>query len=178
MSFAAARISDSAIKVTDNDGNELFTVAEDILRIKDFSFTPDSNYLITVGSDNRLRRYDIRTGDILDNMALYSPLYENISLESSIEFPSNRDFFIVSIDDTLNLISTSDWGITAYLHNCVGYQNSNDLFLCTSTSENAISLGSFPRYTVKMLVERARELLNGWDLTNDQRTAYGLSADD
>ena len=173
-SFTASMISPTQIRVSDSEGNRLFTVDEDVLRIGFFTFTSDNRFLLVMGSDDRLRRYDVRTGDLAGSLKLYAESYSGMYEYS---FPENRDFMTVLVGDTLNLVSLSDWEIFGYVGDCIGYQRTNDLFVCYK-EDSDISYGCFPRYSVQMLLDHGQELLGGWDLSHEQRTAFGVGDPD
>ena len=170
-SFTASKNSNTQIRITDSDGNRLFTAEEDVLRIAFYTFTRDSRYLLVMGSDDRLRRYDVRTGELVSSIRLHARYYSGMY---SYSFPEGKDFMTILAGDTLNMISTDDWELLAYVQDCVGYQRTNDIFVCYK-EDTEISYGCFRRYTVQMLIDHAEELLNGWDLTYDQRAKYGIN---
>ena len=63
----------------------------------------------------------------------------------------------------------------AYVKNCYGYMEEQDRFCCRSIENTGLSVGSFPRYSTQDLIAAGEEILNGWELSENQKLEYGLT---
>ena len=155
------------------DGEFCMTVTGETTEILSVSFTPDGKQLLTAENDEYLRRYSLKDGSLLGRTELYLSSYA-YNKDAKLEY-TGRGFLTVSIGNILNLVSMEDWEVFAYVPYCYGYMEEQDLFCCRSYETLDLRTGSFPRYSTRALIEKGVSLLNGWELSENQKLDYGLS---
>ena len=69
-----------------------------------------------------------------------------------------------------NVIDTQNWKTVSYLTNLLHFQETENRFLCRVNS----SITAFPRYSMEQLLELGEKTLDRFELTPEQKTAYGL----
>jgi hypothetical protein len=80
---------------------------------------------------------------------------------------------ILGIDRSGNLIDCETWKGRAWIPSYYTYlENSNRVLL--RDPANSYGLGTFPLYTTEDIITMAQEALNGYELSETLREAYGL----
>lgn len=133
--------------------------------------------LLVLCDDGNLHRYD-RQGRLLsqESMQIFNTFSSNASrpLESPLDvfwhFTPDGDL-ILNAFGAGNVVSCDSWQVKAYVPNLFAYVADSDEFL---TTRNGI-LHAFQRYTLAEQVEKARELLGSFTLTEEQKKYYGIS---
>ena len=74
-----------------------------------------------------------------------------------------------------NLINTDEWCVTAFIPNCLSYCQATDSFVTLDASNEDRGLGIVHRYTREALYQAARHALGSYQMTVEQKVAYGLS---
>lgn len=169
----AAITSQNRLEVCRADGGSCTAITGETTELLSALFTPDGKQLLTVENDGYLRRYRLEDGALLGrtNLHITSRLYrEDIELHFT-----SRGFLAANVGSILNLISTEDWEVFAYVPYCCGYLEEEDVFCCSCYGGSGQRFGSFPRYTTQALIEAGKDILNGWELSENQKLEYGLA---
>ncbi len=129
--------------------------------------------LFAVFEDGTLYRYDPRNGDLLGVTNI--SISESISNNKSYLFSDDGSELYLTVSSTLSIIDTDSWYEIAAIPNCLGYYPSKDRFYAVSYENRSNSvIGYFPHYSVADLVEKASELCGEAQLSEAQKSAYGL----
>ena len=96
---------------------------------------------------------------------------------------TNEDIYVVSIDDTFNLIDPETWSVYNTIGNVIAYDLENELIVVPRTLQDdeitdeneRYELGYFHLYSAEELVKKAEKALNGKTLTDEQASQYGIS---
>ena len=149
-------------------------IPEKLPDILTMTFTPDGQQLLTLDSGGTLCRFSAKDGTLLGRTSVYRSgnLYTgDIFLW---QFP-DKDFCVLTADKYLNFISLRDWAVFAYVPNCFGYIEETETLPCYSYISQDRGYGTFRRYTTEELQKYAQTILNGWELSPEQRLKYGLN---
>ena len=84
---------------------------------------------------------------------------------------TDKDFFCLNVGDCMHLIDKKEYDVLDVMSYCYGYMEKEDFFLCR---EGSYDFGGFPRHTTESLIEYGKEILNGWELSSEQKYEYGL----
>lgn len=147
------------------------------------SACPWDDGFLAMGSDGNLYRYD-RQGALLGQteLTLYTSFYTLVTGDSFrmsrnpvTWIPVAEDYLLVIADDAGNLIHCGQWTAENFIPHCRGYFADPDTFLTRKYhSDGTMQLGMFKRYSLAELTAMAEEILNGLEMTWEQRYGYGL----
>ena len=70
-----------------------------------------------------------------------------------------------------NIIDSSQWQVRAFVPNLFVCSESADTLICHSSQ----TLYAYSRYTTAQQMDRARQLLGNFQLSEEDRKAYGLN---
>lgn len=138
------------------------------------SVAGDGKYLLALCSDDQIRRFDLKTGQLLGRCDVgydCSSLFQHVSWAGT-----DKGFTLMMIEnDCTFLISEDDWVISALIPNCTAYLPSEDLFVfIPDRFINGNKAGGFKRHTAETLKEYGREILGEWELSETQKMQYGI----
>lgn len=137
--------------------------------------------LLVVYSDGNLIRYYAQDGSYIGQSDISAN--QGFSDYTSVNWIfTNEDIYVVSIDDTFNLIDPETWSVYNTIGNVIAYDLENRLIVVPRTlqeeeiqAENEkYELGYFHLYTTEDLVNKAEKALNGKTLTDEQASQYGI----
>ena len=170
----AVKTGDNRLEIRDASGTLRAEIVGETTAIKSFSFTPDARQLLTVENDSHMRRYRAEDGTLLGLTELLPfSMYEGSKIEWNF---TENGFLALNMEKLMNLISMEDWGVCAYVVNCIGYLEDSDFFCCQNYQDSAytFALGGFHHYSEEELIAMGKEILNGWELSENQKLRYGL----
>ncbi|MBR2844836.1 MAG: TIR domain-containing protein [Solobacterium sp.] len=168
--YLAFKTAPNVYTITDHDGNDLCTVTGETSEIYDTYFTVDGQYFLILESDGVIRRYRISDGSLCSSI----PLSQNVYSSNEVVWREYGDMLAVIVDHRMSLINEGDWGIFAYIPQCFGYLEDQDIFICRQYESSVNVFGSFPRHTTESLIEYGKSLLKGWELSPESKVLYGL----
>ena len=136
--------------------------------------------LLVLGDDGDLYRFD-RLGKLLSQttMNIFNTFaYDAAHLEDD---PTGLGWWvtedgnlIVNIFGAGNIVDCGSWQSRAYVPELIAYAPEKDTLLCVSGQK----LHAYPRYTTHQLMERTREELGDFRLSEEVRNAYGLNEEE
>ena len=168
--YLAFKTAPNVYTITDHDGNDLSTVTGETSEIFSTYFTVDGQYFLILESDGVIRRYRISDGSLSSSI----PLSQSVYSTNSFEWREFGDMLAVNADHRMSLINEGDWAIFAYVPNCFGYLEEQDIFIIRQYENSINVFGSFPRHTTESLIEYGKSLLKGWELSEESKVLYGL----
>lgn len=132
--------------------------------------------LLILCDNGYLYRYSL-SGTLLSQIALtvnnsftFSSGTGNIGL-SKINWSFTEDGkLILSVFSAGNIIDCDSWKCIGYIPNFVIYEPAEDSFICQVGDQ----LLAYPRYTLQELLELAEEQLQNYQLTTEEKLAYGI----
>lgn len=133
--------------------------------------------LLALCDDGVLYRYD-RSGSLLSRTVL--ELYNTFASNALYPIEDPQDVFwcftsdgelILNAFDAGNIITCDSWQAKVFVPNLCAYVKESDEIICLSRQQ----LYAYPRYTMEEQIEKAKQALGNFSLTQEQRKFYGLS---
>ena len=105
-----------------------------------------------------------------------------LNIDSVIESVGDRNEILIYIseEELTNVIETESWVEQAYIENCLGHHRLTDRFFTYSYKDSEeCEVGYFRHYSLDDLIKKARDFLQGTEMSEATKTEYGiLSIDD
>lgn len=148
------------------------------------AFCMYEDQLLILCNDGDIYRYD-QSGKLLSQTApiVYSNFFSSITsddydpAEITWTFTDDGDL-IVNLLEAGNIIDCTSWTRKAFVPNCIAYLKELDVFTTIRNDISPNSIGTYHRYTTEELMDMGKEALGTFVLSEDQKAAYGLSADE
>ena len=167
-----AVVAADGIRIWDKAGKLQTTIDPEGKSVFSLCFAPGDLQLMAVFNDGSVYRYNVY-GTVLNRMALY--FYDTgLSRYTDFTWRFTDKGLLITADDVCTLISTDLWEPYAYIQNFQYYDESTDCFLVSVSTADGMVLGAYQRLTTAALVEMAENILGENQLTEEQRTKYGL----
>ena len=171
---------ENQVTLYEPDGTEAVSVRlEDEKGVS--GYLTDGQLLVLTDAGN-ITRFDLsgqKLGEIGCN--IYTSFAFNLSYEFEPEEivwtqTSDGDLFL-NIFGAGNLIDRDTWQLRAWVPNCVTYLPEINQVVATGrvTDEVYNRMGSFPLYSLEDIKTMAKDALNGYTLTQEQKEQYGIS---
>ena len=133
--------------------------------------------LLVLGSDGMVHRYD-SDGNHLGRTALsvYSSFYsecnnihyQNVPVTWAVT-PDNE--LVVNVFRMGNIINMESWELTCDVAHLVIYHPETDSYICQSSDQ----FFAYKRLSLAETMDLAKDVLNGFELSDEKKTYYGLS---
>lgn len=166
----AAVSNRNVLLLINRDGDLIGEIELPKSRIESMKFTPDGKNLLVVSGGKDLYRYDTVSLTLEGKTELY---YDSFLDTYAWNFTDNGQLFL-SVNSCMNLISTENWGVYAYVPHCLGYIADADSFCIYDYVSNGYSIGCARRYTTEALIQKGYEILGDFDLEEEQKKLYGI----
>ena len=161
-----ALLNGDSVIFFDNSGTETSASPGSGSPVSSITFSPDGG-LITLCEDSRLRKY---TSSLKQEWILTLSIDTANALDYSWNWTENG-FLTLCSNNRLIEIDVDNQLEMAVLEGCFGFQPGAGRFVC----EDLSGYGFRERYTLERLMEKGRELLLDFEMTDLQKAAYGLS---
>ena len=137
------------------------------------AFAEKGRYIVALCRDNQIRRYDLKTGQMLSRCDVdYDCSY--IGPEVVDWIVTDKGIMVMMLQDRCSfIISEDDWDISARIPDCTAYLPSEDLFVLIPAGLEDCEAVGFRRHTAGSLTDRGREILGDWELSESQKMKYG-----
>lgn len=168
-----AGVGDDRIWISDAAGSLLREISLDNKRVAGITFDSSGEVLCFQCTDGGLYRYSAE-GELLSVTDLTR--YTNAASFPDLQwcFLDNGDL-VLNTDKVFNLISRDGWKVSSYAIDCLAYLPGQDWIVTYKTNGDGYEVGYFRRCTTEELVEKGRALLDGAELSAEQRSRYGIS---
>lgn len=136
------------------------------------------NLIYALCDDGTMYRF-AGNGTVLSKTELhiYTSFYTNFTSSdfnpSQIQWNFTGNDLILNLFSAGNVIDCTTWQCRAFVPNCVGYCAAQNTFISKEVYGESRML-TFHLYTSAEIMEKAREALGSYELTEDQKAAYGL----
>lgn len=135
-------------------------------------FMKDGKHLATLESDAHVRICDINNGTILSSTYLF---YSSSRLTGNVVWQeTDQDFFLVTVDNIMNMIRYDDWEVFSFIRYGHGFMENQNIFIKSNYTNNGRVFSCFERHTIQQLIDRGKEILNGWELSDQQKQYYAI----
>lgn len=128
-----------------------------------------SDYLLVIGQ-SRLYFYDLQGNYIAET----GIIGESTPVECKLT-PVEEDKLALLVGKQLTLIDMHFFQAYTTVENCLNYTALEDCFFVLDYQIDNTVIGCFDAYSLQELMQRAKEQLNGLELTQEQKIQYGLS---
>lgn len=135
--------------------------------------TFEEDELFVVYNDGSLYRYLSKTGELIKKSDISA--YHNYTGDATFEFDRENSLLYIQMDDLTDVIDTKSYEEIAHITYCYGHNSGRDIFITSSqeTGKEA-KVGYFKRYSVGELIDKAHAILNGAELSEQERSRYGI----
>ena len=134
----------------------------------------NSDMEILVAYDNgALYRYSYNDGSFIGKSDIST--YRGFNFPAEFTFDYDNELLYIQIDKLTDVIDLNSMIETACIQNCFGHYAASDRFYTmsyTKTGEN--SIGYFKHYTLDELIQKGEDILQGAELTDEQKSEYGI----
>ena len=127
-----------------------------------------NNDKIVVVYPKILSRFNIETGENEENTNLGFAFYDN---PEKFKLADKDTLVICSEGKDLSIIDANEWYEKSLLNYALDFQG-DKLIAYRTTSD--VSIGYFKYLSIDELIEKGNELLQGKELTEDQKSYYGI----
>ena len=134
------------------------------------------DWLLVVTNERQLLRYaQDNTPLSQTDLHVYTNFYSNCVPTAGKGMNIHWDFtadgeLVLNVFGLGNIIDCTCWDVRAYVLNYKAYDAQGDRLVCYIESQ----LGYFPRYTTAQVMELAVEQINGYTLSDELKTYYGI----
>ncbi|MCR5801793.1 MAG: TIR domain-containing protein [Lachnospiraceae bacterium] len=144
----------------------------DLLGYTSYTYN-DSDITVGVFSDGSLWAFNDTTGKFIGktDMMVYS------SGNARLKFTINQDAGVMCIQNgnLTNLIDLESLIELSYIQSCVGYHAGTDRFYTLASEDSHVyNLGYYQRYTTEDLIRKGKNILQGAEMSADQKSMYGI----
>ncbi|WP_026489741.1 TIR domain-containing protein [Butyrivibrio sp. XBB1001] len=145
--------------------------------VMDFYNPQDSQALLIVAYKNgSLYRYSVETGEFIGKSDLSA--YSNGSRTSNdkIVVDAENNLLFAYAGGFMDVFELDTWTEIAAIPSCLGYDVSTEAFIVYGyeDSSSETQVGYFKRYTVDELIDKTKGLLQGIEMTKEQKSMYGI----
>lgn len=165
---------DHEILVLNGSGDVIQTIA--LPDISAVSFCRENGELLAVCDDGKLYRFDGEGQKLTaTDLALFDSFYIKIGNLHSYQPAITWDFapdgeLILSVFQMGNIIHPEQWARTCDVSYLLAYHEETDSFICSSGKQ----IYAYKRCNLEDMVSKAKDLLAGFELSDSQKTYYGL----
>ena len=120
-----------------------------------------------------LYRYDADTMEVLGRSSI--GVYDRHTFSASIDFDDEKGLIYIHTGDLEDVIETETWVEVICLNNCYGHSMEADRFITVFYKGGKdLELGYYRHYTLDELIAKAKDMLQGKEMSLDMRAQYGL----
>ncbi len=130
--------------------------------------------LLVPYSDGTLFRYNWDTGEFIGKTD--TDLVDVIKIDATLTYDDSQGILYEKLGDNLCMIDTDSWITTADIGGCIGHHIPTDTFFTYSYEESSkkARVGYFEHYTLDDLINKANNILQGMEMSEDEKTVYGI----
>ncbi len=122
-------------------------------------------------------RYALEDGAFLGASDITVKVGANDFAEFELDKENHTMYIRNELD--LNVVDTDTWVETAYIRDCLMHHMDSDRFItCESMKMEEIRIGYFEHYTMEDLIRKGKEVLQGLELSDEQKSNYGISTEE
>ena len=126
--------------------------------------------VVTRGEDFRMDRYLAKDGTFIGSSDIAS---YNSDISRSV-WRFDKGEAVVLLDGVINFFNTEEWVFTGCAGQCGAYSS---VYRAVVSVENIDGYKPvwYPRYTLEELIEKGKEFLKGLELSDSEKSIYGIS---
>lgn len=128
--------------------------------------------LLAIFNDNTMYRYDPSNGDFIGMSSL---TIDSLGTNFGYILSNDGSELYIRMNTSLSIVDIKSWYEIAVIPNCLGYCEASDSFYAISYKfKTSGIIGYFHHYTLDELIRKGNELCFGAQLSEAQKTSYGL----
>lgn len=165
-------ISDTTdVSVLDFEGNELYKFS--CPEVSPYGAVFHDDLLLVPYANGYLYRYNAQTGEYLERTEITYP--GSSDYKTTFSFDDEAGLMYLQIGTLIDVIDKKSWTELAYLSQALGYHSKTDTFISHSYSTSeGYTIGYFKHYSLEELIEKANKLIEGAQISEDLKKAYGI----
>ena len=102
--------------------------------------------------------------------------YSDYWLDAEISVDEEQGLIFIQTGQITDIVDMESWIEISVVWNSFGYHKPTDRFLAFSfKSQKSVRIGYFRHYTLDDLIDKAEAILNGAELSPEQKSRYGIS---
>ena len=142
--------------------------------VEPLGMTFSDNQLIVLYKDGGLFWYSVADGSMIRNVD--ASVYYNYNGDVRFEQDNENGLLFIGMDRLTDVVDTMSGYETTAVTDCYGYHKERDIFI-TPSKENGtdIKVGYYRRYTVGDLINKAKDILKGVEVSEELRSRYGIT---
>lgn len=130
--------------------------------------------ILVVFDDGSLYRYDAEKGQFLGKTEVEA--YYNSMVAAEFKYYEEQGLIYIQTGEVTDIVDTNTWVELAVVWNSLGYHAPTDRFMAFSyKSTKEIHVGYFKHYTLSDLMDKAYKIIGRLQLTEEQKSQYGIS---
>ena len=124
-------------------------------------------------SNGSLYCYKTTNGDFVRKIDL--SVFNGSNKITNIEYDSKQQLLYLQNGQATNVIDTKNWYEVTCVKYCLGHHSPTDRFVAYSYNrDTGYHIGYFKHYTVDELIEKGNKLLSGFEMTDEEKSEYGI----
>lgn len=137
----------------------------------DWNHSIDS--LLVPYNNGDLYRYSVNDGSFIGKSDIST--YINAAFPAEFHMDETSHLLYMQINTVMDVIDMDSWVEVICMDHCLGHHVPSDRFITTSyTTRSENRIGYFRHYTLEELKSKGWEILQGTDLTVEQKSGYGI----
>lgn len=135
--------------------------------------TDAATEIVVVYSDGSLYRYSGDDGHFLGK----SDVTDNqiTTARSEFEVDYEKNLLYIQTGEAVNVFDMTTWYEVSHVELCLGHDAGTDRFISVaSPARGTKQIGYFEHYTTEELIEKAKDILQEQELTEEQKSLYGI----
>ncbi len=168
------------IQVYSLEGETLFTIAcPDVKPVGISIYAPDNSdapkMFMVLYDNGQLFRYNYSNGELIGKTALTESTRSISDKNLKFVYDYDQELMIISSQYSLYMVSLENYLRLAQINSSIGYHQDTDTFLCCSLDDNRdYRVGFFKHYSVEDLLAKAGKILEGIEVSEELKNAYGI----
>ncbi len=164
------------ILLTGKDGSIVNTINCPGIDPLAINFIEGSDDLLVLYNDGSLYWYSASTGDFKKKTDVTT--YYAFSGKSSFSYDKENKLLYVQMEQLTDVIDMENGVEIAHITNCFGHHKERDIFITSSYVTNKeVSIGYYKRYAVDELIDKAHDILQDAELSDEQKSQYGIETE-
>ena len=164
------------VGVYKKDGTLKYMIADQSIVVKGVYYLQKDKgeeEILVLYEGNKLYRYDPKDGSLLGVADISG--YVNSGGTISFRQDKKNNCLYIQCDYLLSIVDTKNWVEMAAVQQCFGYDMPRDRIITySSLGDEEYRIGYFKHYTLEELIQKGKDILGGLELTEEQKSYYGI----
>ena len=136
-----------------------------------------NNTFLVLCDDGSIYWYEKDTRNLIKKTDVSS--YYNFQGIVTFDYDRDSNLLYIQTGMLTDIVDVESGMEIAHVDNCFGYHKGRDILITESKgSDDDIQVGYYKRYTTKELIDKAHNILQGAELSEEMKLRYGINGDD